>query len=280
MKKPTPRLCLAAAICVAGIGLAAGAAADDVSRWDGDARSAVRLLAGSRAAGGDHLRAGVEMRLKPGWHTYWRYPGDSGVPPQFDFAGSRNVKRIDVLWPAPKRLAEAGGTSIGYLADVIFPLRVIPQETGKPVGLRLKLDYAICEKLCVPAEGRGELALSGSRTSQDATLGTAEALVPKKTRLGEGSGLAITSVRREQGAGKERIVVDVAAPAAVDLFVEGPTPHWSLPVPVPIAGAPAGSQRFVFELDGAPAGETYRGAAVTLTAVSPSGAIEVITRLD
>ena len=65
------------------------AAADDVSRWDGDARSAVRLVAGSRPADGAYLRAGVEMRLRPGWHTYWRYPGDSGVPPQFDFAQSR-----------------------------------------------------------------------------------------------------------------------------------------------------------------------------------------------
>src|SRR4051794_40175475 len=76
------------------------AAADDVSRWDGDARSAVRLIAGSQPAGSDAamLRAGVEIRLKPGWHTYWRYPGDAGVPPQFDFKGSQNVKQVEVLW--------------------------------------------------------------------------------------------------------------------------------------------------------------------------------------
>ena len=74
------------------------------------------------------------------------------MPPQFNFAGSRNVKQVDVLWPAPERMVDSGGTSIGYSAGVIFPLRIVPQEAGKPVALRLQLQYAICEKLCVPAE--------------------------------------------------------------------------------------------------------------------------------
>ena len=100
-------------------------AADDVSRWDGDARSAARLIAGMPAAAGGVLRAGVEIRLKAGWHTYWRYPGDAGVPPQFDFKASQNVKRVDALWPAPQRLTEGAGVSIGYARDVIFPVQVI-----------------------------------------------------------------------------------------------------------------------------------------------------------
>ena len=63
------------------------------------------------------LRAGIEIRLDPGWKTYWRYPGDSGVPPTLDFAGSENVKSVTALWPAPQRFADgAGGHSIGYLA--------------------------------------------------------------------------------------------------------------------------------------------------------------------
>ena len=110
------------------------AAADDVSRWDGDARSAVRLVAGSRPADGGYLRAGVEVAAaSPGWHTYWRYPGDAGVPPQFDFAQSENVKQIDVMWPAPQRLAEAGSTTIGYQLGVLFPLRVVPPDAARPV---------------------------------------------------------------------------------------------------------------------------------------------------
>src|SRR5262249_2918823 len=90
---------LAAVVCVAGIAVGTViASANDVARWDGDARSSVRLIAGTPAPGATHVRAGVELRLMRGWHTYWRYPGDSGVPPQFSFAGSRNVKHVDVLW--------------------------------------------------------------------------------------------------------------------------------------------------------------------------------------
>ena len=88
------------------IAAASASAADDVSPWDGDARSAVRLIAGS-AGTGKVVRAGVEIRLKSGWHTYWRYPGDAGVPPRFDFTGSQNVKAVDVLWAAPQGVLAA-----------------------------------------------------------------------------------------------------------------------------------------------------------------------------
>jgi DsbC/DsbD-like thiol-disulfide interchange protein len=261
------------------LGTAQASAYDDASKWDGDARSSVRMIAG--AAGGPYLRGGVEIKLMPGWHTYWRYPGDAGVPPQFSFAGSRNVKKVDVLWPAPERKVDNGGTSIGYSRGVIFPLHIVPQDASKPVSLHLRLQYAICEKLCVPAEARSELTFASGRTSQDAALTAAEGRVPKSLKLGEGGDLAIRSVRRERDAGdKDRVVVDVAGPAGVDLFAEGPNQQWALPVPKAVAGAPAGLHRFVFDLDGAPTGASYHGAHLTLTAVAGGRAIEVATRLD
>jgi DsbC/DsbD-like thiol-disulfide interchange protein len=290
------RLCATSVILVAGTSLAC--AAEDASRWDGDARSAVRLIVGAPPAGKNAtatttLRAGIEVRLKPGWHTYWRYPGDAGVPPRFDFAGSQNVKSVDVLWPAPQPIREQGLIAIGYTSDVIWPLAVVPLDRAKPVTLRLKLDYAVCEKLCVPAQGKAELALAGGPSSRAAALAEADARVPKQHALGEGSPLAIKSISiaREDarqrpdgndGAARPRVIVDVAAPpgSAVALFAEGPTPEWALPVPAPIDGAPAGSQRFAFDLDGAPPGAKYQGVPITLTAVAGNHAIEVVTRLD
>src|SRR4051812_16992734 len=59
-------------------------AAAEHSAWDGDARAAARLIAGTTARDSAALRGGIEIRLAPGWKTYWRYPGDSGVPPRFD----------------------------------------------------------------------------------------------------------------------------------------------------------------------------------------------------
>jgi DsbC/DsbD-like thiol-disulfide interchange protein len=273
---------LLAAAGVILVGAQTSVAAEDASRWDGDGRSAARLIAGTQAPA-VALRAGLEIRLKPGWHTYWRYPGDAGVPPQFDFKGSQNLKQVEVLWPAPALLPEVGGiTVIGYDRDVILPLRVLPQDYGKPVALRVKLSYAVCEKLCVPAEARAELVLRGGTVAADGALVAAEARVPQKRKVGESGALSIRSVRREDGPARSRVWVDVAAPmgAAVDLIAEGPTPDWSLPLPMAIDGAPDGLQRFVFELDGLPPGIKPKGATITLTAITPDGAIEVATRLD
>jgi DsbC/DsbD-like thiol-disulfide interchange protein len=287
--------------------LAAGvAAAQDASKWDGDARYPVRLIAGSAAGSAMPQRAGIELRLKGGWHTYWRYPGDAGVPPRFDFAGSQNVKSVDVKWPAPRTITEHGLTAIGYTGNMIWPLAVVPQDRTRPVTLRLKLDYAVCEKLCVPAEATAELVLNdknskgaGSKGSsqqlssvqglmsqapspQEAALLAAEARVPKTLALGEGATLAVRSLRRVDGTPHARVIVDVAAPPGTDvaLFAEGPSAEWALPVPSAIDGAPAGLKRFAFDLDGAPPGATYTGAAIRLTAVAGEEAIEVVTHLD
>jgi DsbC/DsbD-like thiol-disulfide interchange protein len=278
----TPRAQIAAgAAALPLLVLAVPSHAADASPWDKGQHSSVRLIAASAADGGSNptFRAGVEIRLNKGWKTYWRYPGDSGVPPRFSFARSVNVKAVAVRWPAPHRFSDELGQSIGYKEHVVFPLAVAPVDAAKPVTLRLDLDYAICEKLCIPAEGKAELALSATRSSHDAALAVAEARVPKRTTVGDGAGFSIAAVRREQPG---RVTVDVTAPglAAVDLFAEGPTAEWALPLPDAVAGAPPGTRRFSFALDGLPPGARAGGAVLTLTAVAPQAAIEATYRLD
>lgn len=248
--------------------------AADASVWDGDQRAAVRLVAGGQS-GAVH-RAGIEIRLAPGWKTYWRYPGDSGIPPRFDFSNSKNVKSVTVRYPAPHRLTDESGTSIGYKNGVVFPLDIVPQDAARPVMLVVKADYAVCEKICIPAEGKAELSVSGKPGAQDGWLKQNDALVPVAAKIGEGGSLAVRAVKRED----KRILVDVAAPGAIELFAEGPATDWALPVPAPIDGAPAGQQRFAFELDGLPPNTRPDGATLTLTAVSGGQAIEVPYRLD
>jgi len=106
--------------------------------------------------------------------------------------------------------------------------------------------------------------------------------VPKATTLGEGDKLAIRAIRREAGGARPRIVVDVAAPpdAKLEVFAEGPTPDWSLPIPAPVAGAPAGLRRFAFDLDGLPPGATAKDATLRLTAATDEAAIEVTAPLE
>src|ERR1700680_2214125 len=100
MLRAASRLLTIAAIalpCIPGM-----ARAQDSSAWDAEPHDAA------------WLGAVIEIRLDTGWKTYWRYPGDSGVPPTLDFAGSENVKSVTVLWPAPGRFgAGAGGEFVG-----------------------------------------------------------------------------------------------------------------------------------------------------------------------
>jgi DsbC/DsbD-like thiol-disulfide interchange protein len=266
--------------------------AADASQWSGDSHAAARLVSGQStsgppvkatgAPGGPIFRAGVEIRLAPGWKTYWRYPGDSGVPPKFDFADSENVKSVSVLWPAPQLFSGADGNTIGYKTNVVLPLHVIPADRDKPVVLRMTLDYAVCEKLCIPAEAKGELALSGKTGASEAALVAAERRVPLTALPGKAGPLAVRSVRRDDADGKPRVLVDVAAPAGakVGLIVEGPTPDWALPIPEPVAGTEPGLQRFAFVLDGLPTGASDKGALLKFTAVTEADAIETTLRLD
>src|SRR6204780_5612137 len=175
------------------------ARAQDATAWDKEAHAAARLIAGAaiRSAETTWLRAGIEIRLDPGWKTYWRDPGDSGVPPTLDFSGSENVKSVTVLWPAPERFPDgAGGNSIGYVDRVILPLHIVPDNAAKPSSLRLKLGYAVCGNLCVPVESNLKLPLAGDG-AEEAALEKAEIRVPRRVALGPGPGLAILAVHRE-----------------------------------------------------------------------------------
>jgi DsbC/DsbD-like thiol-disulfide interchange protein len=257
----------------------APARAADASAWSPDSKSQARLIAGDNKAGDARLRAGIEVKLQPGWHTYWRYPGDSGVPPRFDFAGSNNLKIAKVHYPAPHLFTDETGNSIGYTGDVIFPLRVTPRDPEKPVTVRMKIEYAVCDKLCIPAEGSAELTLAPGPSAQDAELTAAEARVPQEISAAE-AGLTLSRVN---DAPKPLVAVDLKAATGtpVVMFAEGPTPEWALPIPKPAQGAPVGHQHFGFELDGLPPGVSPKGHFdLTFTIVEGERAYEVKTHLD
>src|SRR5579872_6131098 len=254
------------------------ASAQDASPWQEDAHSAVRLLAGSRS--GAVLLGGIAFQLQPGWKTYWRTPGDSGVPPRFDFSKSDNVEAVTVLWPAPLKFDDgAGGISLGYHDQIVLPLRIVAKNVDKPVTLRAEINYAVCEKLCIPVVANVELGFSSVASTEDSALFAALDTVPKPANVGDPNPLTIRDVKRE---GKSEVLVDVVSPddRPLNLFVEGPTPDWGLPVPKLLDHGPPGVKRFAFALEGVPPGVNPEGAALKLTLVGADRAYEFNINLD
>ncbi len=105
------------------------------------------------------MDAGLEIRLAPGWHTYWRSPGEAGLPPRIDWQGSANLSHTDIAWPAPKRLSIDGLQGYVYEAHVLLPIVLTLGRPGGPVALRAAVTYGVCKEVCVPYSARFDLAL-------------------------------------------------------------------------------------------------------------------------
>lgn len=122
----------------------------------------VRLIEGWQAADGSHVAA-VEIRLAPGWHTYWRMPGEAGMPPVLDWSRSRNLASVRHEWPRPIVFESYGTQTIGYAGELILPVVLTPERPGEPVEAALDLIFGVCDEICVPAEARLEAQLAPGR---------------------------------------------------------------------------------------------------------------------
>lgn len=137
--------------------------------WIDRGQVAVRLLVAPSAEAGVR-RIGIEFRLAPGWTTYWRSPGEAGMAPRFDWAGSVNLKDAAVSWPAPTRLSEGGLPTFGYEGQVVLPVRLAPRNADAPVAATLNLDFAICDKICVPKHAVLTLPAGAAGSAADAAI--------------------------------------------------------------------------------------------------------------
>lgn len=109
----------------------------------------VRLMEGWRTPEGAQVAA-IEIRLAPGWHTYWRAPGMNGIPPQFDWSASANLARVDQEWPQPIVFDSFGLPTIGYKDRVVLPVTLTPEAPNAPIEARLEFSYGVCSDICIP----------------------------------------------------------------------------------------------------------------------------------
>jgi DsbC/DsbD-like thiol-disulfide interchange protein len=248
------------------------------SPWIKTDTADVRLVSAG-ARDGEAIRAGVEIRMPRGWHTYWRYPGDAGIPPRFDWSGSSNLAGAEIRWPAPQRISVEGGIeSIGYTDSVLFPVLIRPMDATKPVTVRLRANFGVCEKVCIPAVATIAMEIPAGSGKRHAALEAAEARIPSPAK--SDAGPRVISVKKEPGNPPRALIEVAVAPGKpFDLFAEGPSSDWALPLPK-LIHQKDGRARFTLPLEGAPSGAGPTPAKLRLTLVSGDQAIESLVPLD
>ena len=123
--------------------------------WTKDDAVAVRLISGNDTVATETtIPLGLEVQLANGWHTYWRSPGEAGLPPQLDWSASQtdtnNLKSATLLYPAPRRYTAYGLETIGYRDHVLFPIDVVLLKAGQALNATVAVDLLVCSSICVP----------------------------------------------------------------------------------------------------------------------------------
>ena len=198
--------------------------------------SQVRMIAAADGAAADGtLRIGFHARLDPGWHLYWRTPGETGLPTQFDFSASQNVADVAIDWPTPTRASLLGYNAWVYADEVVLPMTVWVADPTQPVRIEAAGVYAICKEICTFHNETFILDLPGRATAATpyaALIARFDARVPSKTA---GGPLDVTWI----SATDAQVTLELrsAAPmVGVDAAVEGPL-EMAFGVPVVTYGA-------------------------------------------
>lgn len=123
-----------------------------------------RLIDGGPTARGTRMAA-LHLKLVPGWKTYWRSPGDAGLPPRFGWDGSRNLGAVSVMWPSPSIFDSNGLTAIGYHDELVLPIEMTPKVPGRPIRVESRIDLGVCKDICVPVSLSLKADLKSSATS-------------------------------------------------------------------------------------------------------------------
>jgi DsbC/DsbD-like thiol-disulfide interchange protein len=236
------------------------------SDWAEADEAQLRLLLEPPTRGG--ILGGIEIVLNPEWYTYWRNPGEAGVPPAFDFSGSENVAEIEVRYPTPSRRDDGTSVSLIYMEEVVFPLVVSPSDASRPVTVRVKANFGVCSEICIPT---GAMAQVTSSEAPDplstARIASFAGRVPGAPDPGR---FDIRNVIAEEGA----LLIEVLMPesSTMDLFADPPA-GWYVGQPA-FVEREGEISRYRLSLSARPHEAPILGQTFTFVAVSGGEAIE------
>lgn len=253
-----------AALAAALAAVVAAPAAAASSGWVAAEGGRVRLVTTGLPDAAGRLSGIVDIQLKPGWKTYWRDPGDAGVPPQLDAAASVNLTAAELAFPAPGRHDDGYSVWAGYDHAVAFPVTLTLSDPARPIEASVFL--GVCETICVPLQATLSLDPADGADDPDdaARVRAAGDALPAAARAG-------FEALPEPGIPGKMTVRAVAPgdPAALDLFVAG-VDGYSFAAPKRVAKD--GATLFVVPVLDAPAAPPA-GRGLPYTLVGADGAV-------
>lgn len=134
-----------------------------------DVPATLEIIPGWRDGDGRHV-AGLHIQMEEGWKTYWRVPGEGGIPPSFDWSRSTNLQGVAVNWPVPEVYYAYGLRSIGYTTELLLPIVILPSDDAKDVSFRTRIDIGVCEEVCIPVTLNASATLLAGSSPRDPAL--------------------------------------------------------------------------------------------------------------
>jgi len=218
--------------------------------------------------------AAVQLDLAPGWHTYWRAPGDAGVPTLIDTRASTNLAGHAIVWPRPKVILQNGYRSIGYEGRVVLPLLIKPHQSGRDIGFTAQIDLGVCKDICIPQTLNVAATLPAQGGARDARIASALADQPYSAREAGAQnvtcsieptqdGIALTArITMPRIQGKEAVVIETGDPL-----------HWVSTPKSARSGQSLTATAEVQHVEGAPL--VIKREAVTISVIGSGAAVEI-----
>jgi thiol:disulfide interchange protein DsbD len=149
------------------------------------------ILSADTARPGDTVLAGVDLKMEPGWHTYWKNPGAAGYATKIEWQLPPGVTVGEIQWPLPEKLPPVEVTTYGYDNEVVLlvPLKLAADLKPGPLDLKAKISWLECKEACIPGSGNVEATLNiGEETNNSAdwrTIGLWKIKLPQKSSYPE-----------------------------------------------------------------------------------------------
>ena len=245
----------------------------DMGPWIAAEAIKFRLVATARGVGETPVAA-LELVLDPGWKSYWRTPGEGGLPPILDFDNSSNLAAVSVGFPAPRRHNDGYTVTNIYEGRWILPIELTPEQVSSPMTVNLRMQLGVCELICFPLEIEASVTFSPNVVDHAALalFDEGTALLPSAPLPGEFEISSLDLIAITGEAARFEAVVIVPQAFGAELFVEGPA-AWLPPAPQQIA-RDGNRLTFSFAFHRLDPAVSPSGTVLTFTLVSSGDAIE------